>query len=685
MLPLIHLICFLAVTGIAFYLFGRVLYSRVAFIRLGKNAQLRQDTELRVREFIVNVFGQKKLLKDPKSGVMHIVMFYGFIVLQFGALELVIKGFVKGFELPLGAAHSLFSASQEVTAFLVLLAVGYAFYRRYIEKLPRLKRGWKAGLVIAFLSTLMLSVFFTLAFEQLWLGRQGGAHAPFSTVLVGWFSSISVATAEAFFYVSWWAHLLILLSFLVYVPQSKHAHLFFAPVNVFLRDTKPVGKLTSIHFEDEALETYGVGKIEDFRQNQLIDLYACVECGRCTNMCPASGTGKTLSPMDLIVKMRDHLTEKGAAITSLTPWMPAFAHPRSAVHALPQPESEVAAASDAGVAVHLIGDVITEDELWACTTCRNCEDQCPVANEHVEKIVDMRRYLVLTEGKMPGEAARTFQNIERQSNPWGINRKERVKWREGREDISVPTVDEAEEFEYLFFVGSMGSFDNRSQKVAQSFVSILNKAGVKFAILGNDEKSSGDTARRMGNEFLFQQLSQENIATFQAHGVKKIVTIDPHAYNTFKNEYPEFGLEAEVYHHTELIHQLIVEGRITPRNEVSERIVYHDSCYLGRHNGIYDIPREILKSIPGVQVLEMERSRENSMCCGAGGGMMWLEETQGERVNVERTEQALRLNPTAIGSNCPYCLTMLSDGTKACEAEERVKTWDIAEIVEKSL
>lgn len=231
----------------------------------------------------------------------------------------------------------------------------------------------------------------------------------------------------------------------------------------------------------------------------------------------------------------------------------------------------------------------------------------------------------------------------------------------------------------------MGSFDNRSQKVSQSFVSILNKAGVKFAILGNDEKSSGDTARRMGNEFLFQQLSQENIATFQAYDVKKIVTIDPHAYNTFKNEYPEFGLEAEVYHHTELIHQLIVEGRITPRNEVSERIVYHDSCYLGRHNGIYDIPREILKSIPGVQVLEMERSRENSMCCGAGGGMMWLEETQGKRVNVERTEQALRLNPTAIGSNCPYCLTMLSDGTKACEAEERVKTWDIAEIVERSL
>ncbi|MEH7375717.1 (Fe-S)-binding protein, partial [Neobacillus drentensis] len=315
----------------------------------------------------------------------------------------------------------------------------------------------------------------------------------------------------------------------------------------------------------------------------------------------------------------------------------------------------------------------------------NCEDQCPVANEHVEKIIDMRRFLVLTEGKMPHEATRYFQNIERQSNPWGLNRRERIKWRESRDDVNVPTVEETEEFEYLFFLGSMGSYDNRSQKIAQSFAKILNLAGVKFAILGNEERNSGDTARRLGNEFLFQQLCQENIANFQANNVKKIVTIDPHAYNTFKHEYPEFGLEAEVYHHTEVIHKLIKEGRIKPTREVNETIVYHDSCYIGRYNGIYNIPREILKAIPGVKVAEMERNRENSMCCGAGGGMMWLEETQGKRINIERTEQALSLNPTVIGSNCPYCLTMLSDGTKAKEVEELVKTLDIAEIVERSL
>ncbi|MEH7544495.1 (Fe-S)-binding protein [Neobacillus vireti] len=675
MTGLINFIAFLGITGYAIYLFTNIVYSRVTFIKMGKPANLSKDTQKRVNEVLVNVFGQRKLFKDRKSGVMHMIMFYGFIILQFGAIELIIKGFFKGFEYPIGTAQKFFSLSQEITTFLVLLAVLYAFYRRYIEKLKRLKRGFKSGLVIIFLTTLVLSIFLSLSFEHIWLGQEGFLpYAPISSTIAGWFSGLSREAGGVGFYVFWWLHLITLLSFAVYVPQSKHAHVLFAPVNVYLRDTKPVGKLTSINFEDESLETYGVGKIEDFRQNQLIDLYACVECGRCTSMCPASVTGKTLSPMELMKKMRDHLTEKGAAITSRTPWMPSFAFP-----------GHEAAATSEAVTANLIGDVITEEELWACTTCRNCEDQCPVANEHVEKIIDMRRFLVLTEGKMPHEASRYFQNIERQSNPWGLNRRERIKWRESRDDVNVPTVEETEEFEYLFFVGSMSSYDNRSQKIAQSFAKILNLAGVKFAILGNEERNSGDTARRLGNEFLFQQLCQENIANFQANNVKKIVTIDPHAYNTFKHEYPEFGLEAEVYHHTEVIHKLIKEGRIKPTREVNEKIVYHDSCYIGRYNGIYNIPREILKAIPGVKVAEMERNRENSMCCGAGGGMMWLEETQGKRINIERTEQALRLNPTVIGSNCPYCLTMLSDGTKAKEVEEQVKTLDIAEIVERSL
>ncbi|WP_027416738.1 (Fe-S)-binding protein [Aneurinibacillus terranovensis] len=686
MLALLNLLAFMVVTGYAVYLFGNLVYSRFMFIKLGKMSNVKEDTKQRIQEVLINVFGQKKLLKDKKSGGMHVIMFYGFLILQLGAIELIIKGFFKGFEYPLGEGNKYFSMLQEITTFLVLLAVLYAYYRRYVEKLERLKRGFKAGLVIIFLTTLMTSIFLALTFEHLWLGYHGyDAFAPFSTIIAGWFADISQRTAEVCFYVFWWVHLLTLLSFLVYVPQSKHAHLLFAPVNVYLRDTKSAGKLTSINFEDETQESYGVGKIEDFRQNQLIDLYACVECGRCTNMCPAAGTGKTLSPMDLIVKMRDHLTEKGASVTSSSPWMPAFLFKNAKANKLAM---QAGASEEVAATVEmpsLIGDVISEEEIWACTTCRNCEDQCPVANEHVEKIIDMRRYLVLTEGNMPHEATRYFQNIERQSNPWGINRKERIKWREGRDDIEVPTVNEVDEFEYLFFVGSMGSFDNRSQKIVQSFAKIMNLAGVKFAILGNEERNSGDTARRMGNEFLFQQLAQENIANFQAYGVKKIVTICPHTYNTFKNEYPEFGLEAEVYHHTELIWKLIQEGRIKPMKEVKEAIAYHDSCYLGRYNNIYDIPRRILQSIPGVNLLEMERNRQDAMCCGAGGGMMWKEETQGKRVNIERAEQALSLNPTTIGSNCPYCLTMMSDGAKAKEVEDQVKVLDIAEIVEKSL
>ncbi|MCM3726302.1 (Fe-S)-binding protein [Neobacillus cucumis] len=684
MLLLLNLLAFLAVTGYAVYLFAQLVYSRYLFIKLGKKVDYKQDLKERINAVLVNGFGQRKLFKDKKSGLMHLILFYGFFIIQVGLIEIIIKGFFRGYEFPFGSAHKYFSLLQEWTVFLMLCAMIYAFYRRYIEKLKRLqlKRDKKAAFVIIALITLTLSILFTLGFEQVMLGHHPDfSHTPFSGVIAQAFFGIGKTAGTVLFYVFWWLHLLTVVSFMVFVPQSKQAHEVFAMFNLFFKRSGPVGKLRKIDFEDEAIEEFGVGKIEDFTRQQLIDLYACAECGRCTNMCPASVTGKTLSPMQLIVKMRDHLTEKGAAVTSRSPWMPSLVVGSSALSLGP-------AAQEAAASVempNLIGDVITEEELWACTTCRNCEDQCPVANEHVDKIIDLRRYLVMTEGSMPHEATRYFQNIERQSNPWGMNRKERIKWREECKDIQVPTVKEVEEFDFLFWVGSMGSYDKRSQKIVQSFAEIMNTAGIRFAILGNEERNSGDTARRMGNEFLFQQLCEENIANFQAHGVKKIVTIDPHAFNTFKHEYPEFGLEAEVYHHTELIWKWIQEGRIKPKNEVKESIAYHDSCYIGRYNNIYDTPRQILKSIPGVKVLEMERNKENAMCCGAGGGRMWIEETQGKRINVERVEQALKLSPTMIGSNCPYCLTMLSDGTKAKEAEEQVQTMDIAEIVARSL
>jgi Fe-S oxidoreductase len=686
----INWIMFLLVTAYAVYLFARLVKTRIDYIKLGHKPSFLASTKERINAMVVMVFGQSKLLKDKKSGIIHVLFFYGFLLVQFSAIDVIWKGLNPGSHLPLGPVYPFFTFFQEIVVVLILVAVVWAFHRRYVEKLVRLKRNFKAGLVLIFIGGLMISKLFAKGMEFVWLGKELTMFEPIASGLAAGLAPLGETAAAAGFFFFWWAHLMFLLVFLVYIPQSKHAHLIAGPANVWLGPTHKRGQLEPIDFEDEEAEKFGKNQIEDFDQKQLLDLYACVECGRCTNMCPATGTGKMLSPMDLILKMRDHLTEKGAAVTSQSPWMPtpAFKNTRG---------NQLAAAGPEGAKgmeinpydVNLIGDVITEEELWGCTTCRNCEDQCPVMNEHVDKIIDMRRYLVMTEGKMDPDTQRTMKNIEKQGNPWGINRKEREKWRDGRDDIDVPTVREMkkreEEFEFLFFVGSMGSYDNRSMKVAQSFAKIMNEAGIKFAILGNKEKNSGDTPRRIGNEFLFQELAQANIEEFQKNDIKKIVTIDPHTYNTFKNEYPDFGLDAEIYHHSELLFQWIREGRIQPTYEVNEQIVYHDSCYLGRYNDVYDPPREILKAIPGVELVEMERNRENGMCCGAGGGMMWMEEDTGTRVNIARTEQALATSSSMIGSACPYCLTMMSDGTKAKEAEEDVQTLDVAEILERSI
>ncbi|MRG86236.1 4Fe-4S dicluster domain-containing protein [Salinibacillus xinjiangensis] len=700
-LGIINWVLFLAVTVYAIGLFVQVVRTRIAYIKLGRKVEFDKAWKERIRKIMINVFGQKKLLKDKKSGTIHVMMFYGFLLVQFGAIDFIWKGLAPGSHLPLGFLYPGFTFFQEIVTLTILVAVIWAFYRRYIEKLVRLKRGFKAGLVLIFIGTLMLSVLLGNGMAIIWHGEALAWSEPIASGIAAVFGWMSPTAAAVVFFVSWWIHLIALLSFLVYVPQSKHAHLIAAPANVFLSRNESPGKLSNIDFDvdDEEAEevSFGVGKIEDFNQLQMIDFYACVECGRCTNVCPASGTGKMLSPMDLIVKMRDHLTEKGAAVTGKAPWVPSYAFAGTEGNQLAKmakqgggaAHDEAAAGLETIQATSLIGDVITEEEIWACTTCRNCEDQCPVMNEHVDKIIDLRRYLVLTEGKMDPDAQRAMMNIERQGNPWGLSKKERENWREADESVHIPTVKELkksdEEFDVLFWVGSMGSYDNRSQKVVMDFARLMNKADVKFAILGNKERNSGDTARRLGNEFLFQELAEKNIKDFEKNGVTKIVTTDPHAYNVFKNEYPDFGLEAEVYHHTEFLSKLVEEGRLAPKYAVNETITYHDSCYLGRYNEVYDEPRDVLKAIPGVTYVDMKRSRENAMCCGAGGGLMWTEEKTGNRVNVARTEQALETKATTISSACPFCLTMLSDGTKAKEVEDNVSTMDVAEVLAKSI
>ncbi|MFD1135037.1 (Fe-S)-binding protein [Paenibacillus sp. TCA20] len=710
-LQMMNALLFTLITGWAVYLFARVVYHRYLYIKLGRPADLRKDIQDRIAAFMVQVFGQSKLFKDPRSGIMHFIVFYGFIILQFGALDIIWKG-LTGHSLPI-PGYEGFILTQEITVVLILLAISYAAYRRYGEKLHRLKRGWKPSLVVFYITSLMISVLFTMAFERLREDLPSSAYAPISSGIASLFTWMPDIAVAAMYYFFWWIHLLILLSFLLYVPQSKHFHLITAPINILLRRTDPPGKLSKLDLEDEEAESYGVGHIEDFTQKQMLDFYACVECGRCTNVCPATNTGKLLSPMHMIIKLRDHLTEKGEALTSKSAWMPASVFGYAGVHEMRTADLSLSEWTGEGVTdirptmsvqkrawhqvegvtakdVQLIGGVMTEEEIWACTTCRNCEDQCPVANEHVDKIVDLRRHLVLMEGSVPHEGQRAMQNIERQGNPWGISRAERSKWvkeidPDGTLNLSIPTVKENPDFDILLFVGSMGSYDNRSRKVTRSLVHLLNEAGVNFAILGNEEKNSGDTPRRMGNEFLFQQLCVENIEIFNKYDVQKIVTACPHTFNVFKNEYPDFGLTAEVLHHTELLDELVKTGKLIPKHTLSEKITYHDSCYLGRYNDVYDQPRDVLRAIPGVELVEMERSRENGMCCGAGGGQMWMEEDTGKRVNLARTEQALSVSPTMISSACPYCLTMLEDGTKLIEIEDKVQTKDIAEILEASV
>ncbi|MBG9454715.1 hypothetical protein ABE61_11800 [Lysinibacillus sphaericus] len=678
--------------GLFFYL----LKTRYKFVQLGKKVEFDESVQERIRYLMVNVLGQNKLLKDPKSGLIHVMFFYGFLMVQLGAIDLIWKGLAPGSHLPLGIFYSVFTFFQELVVLMILVAVVWAFYRRYVEKLVRLKRGWKNGLVLIFIGGLMVSTLLANGMGLIWHDEGLTYTEPVASGIAAIFSFLPASAAVVVFYVMWWAHLLILLTFLVYVPQSKHFHLIVSPINVYMNRLDRTGTLTPIDFEalenaedEEDIPAIGVGRIQDFTQKQMLDLYSCVECGRCTNMCPASGTGKMLSPMDLIVKLRDHLTFTGAVETKQKPWVPYQFFAKTKGNQLAMAAGAEGAVIEDIYSPSLIGEVITEEEIWACTTCRNCEDQCPVMNEHVDKIIDLRRYLTMTEGKVNPDAQRAMTNIERQGNPWGLNRKEKENWRDLDPTIHIPTVKElkksGEEMEYLFWVGSMGAFDNRSQKIALAFCRLLNEAGVKFAILGNKEKNSGDTPRRLGNEFLFQELATANIDEFEKNDVKKIVTIDPHAYNIFKNEYQDFGWKGEVYHHTELLNQLIDENRLALNYEVHETIVFHDSCYLGRYNDVYDAPREILRGIPGIKLVEMERNREEAMCCGAGGGLMWMEEHVGNRINVARTEQALATNASVISSGCPYCLTMLEDGTKAKEVEDTIGTFDVAELLERSV
>ncbi|WP_239616120.1 (Fe-S)-binding protein [Cohnella mopanensis] len=633
------------------------------------------------------VFGHRRLLQDRRSGGMHLVLFYGFLMLQLGALELLWKGLIGQ---PLAwADNDVFSLMQELTVGLVMLAIVYGAYRRYGEKLPRLPKGWKPVLVLIWIAALMLSVAFTLAFDRLRELSPSSLTAPISSALAMGMVKINGGAqanwAEIGYEISWWAHLLLLLGFLVYVPLSKHFHIFTAPVNWLLRPLGPP-KMTKLNLEDETAEKFGMNSVEDLTRKQRLDLFACVECGRCTDVCPAANTDKGLSPMHLMTKLRDTLQRKGLE------FKPAgeVTNGKTAVMDIGGTmawQSSGWMKSSNPRPIELIGEVITEQELWACTTCRHCEERCPVGNMQLAPILEMRRYLVLTEGKMPSEARRTLQNIDRQSNPWGFPRQERTAWMEefaAKEGWRIPTLRDNPKPDWLWWVGSMGAYDRRARKVTFAFARLLKEAGVSFAVLGTEERNSGDTPRRLGDEFLFQELCRTNIDTFKRYGITRIVTTCPHTYHLFRNEYAGFDFATEVKHHTELLAELLEQGKLSANNPVPTTMTLHDSCYLARYNGIVDAPRSILSSIPALATKTMARSGKQGLCCGAGGGRMWMEEP-GRRVNELRTAQALATGAQVIGSACPYCLTMMEEGLRKHGEEERVEALDVAELLAMSV
>lgn len=655
---IIFSIIFLFAFGFLFYNLKRIL----SYIKLGQPENRFNNPSERVKNVLKIAFGQSKILREPIAGVIHFLIFWGFMLFLFAVGEAIIQGFIPSFSLRfLGPFYTTITLVQDIFGVLVIISVLSALYRRFIQKVARLNvKGHKldAAIILLLILGVVISMFgqnithiansnFVLADYEL---------RPVSFYLSGIFFNGGSETSHILYEVFWWMHILIIFAFMNFLPYSKHFHVFTSIPNVYF---SKIGSkkyaLKKLNLEDENLSQYGVADFEHLSWKQILDGYSCTECGRCTAACPAATTGKKLSPREIIVNIRHRTQDKAPLILSK------------------------AGDDNEMIQKTLVHNYITDEELWACTTCMACVQECPITIEHVDSIVDMRRNLVLGESNFPSELNTIFKNIETNFTPWAFNAQDRANWAEG---MNIKTMAEDPNTEYLFWVGCAGSFDARYQKVTKAFATLMKNANVDFRILGVEEKCNGDTARRLGNEYLAQMMMQENVVTLNNYGVKKIVTGCPHCYNSLKNEYPQFGGNFEVIHHTELINQLLDEGKIKLKNEeVKSKITYHDSCYLGRYNSIYDSPRDAMKMIKGVELLEMDRNRDKGFCCGAGGGRMFLEETEGTRINNNRAEEAIGTKADTVASACPFCMTMMNDGIKSFDKQDEVQVKDVAEIV----
>lgn len=626
----------------------------------------------RLNATIKIAFGQTRILKDKNAGWLHVSIFWGFLVFLFSASEALIQGFFPKFTWNfLGILYSIITFSTDIFALAILAAVIYALWRRFAIKVKRLQGDTSekidAILVLGFIFIIVASLLLQNAVHQQFLPPVDYAIHPVSAVIS---SIITFESPQAFYYTFWFLHIGTILIFANYLFYSKHFHVYTSIFNVFFGSENIPNKLEPINFEDETIEQYGVGEVMDLTWKSLLDGYSCTHCGRCTNVCPANQTGKILDPRRIIVEIRKRTEELTPILIKKETLGETY-------------ENDLTIAEKEILGKKFIGDYESIEALWECTTCGACMEECPITIEHVPAIVQMRRHLVMMESEFPAQLQTTFDNMENSGNPWGFPQADRADW---AKDLEIKIAADELNFEYLFWVGCPGSYDDNAKKTTRAFAQILKAANINFAILGNEEKCNGDVARRSGNEYLANSLINENVETLKRYNIKKIITTCPHCFNIFKNEYPEFGVNCEVIHHTQLINQLIKEKKIILKdNQTSKiKIAYHDSCYLGRYNQIYEEPRDILKSINNVELIEVERSRENGLCCGAGGGQMFMEETSGKRVNIERTEELTQSQPSCIALNCPFCNTMISDGVKSLQKEE-TQVKDIAQIVYENL
>jgi Fe-S oxidoreductase/nitrate reductase gamma subunit len=614
----------------------------------------------RLRGLLVFFVGQKRMFLEPLPGIMHALIFWGFLVFTVRSLSMVVEGLTQGWELPLmhttlGHAYLL---SKDLFAVMVLVGLAIAAWRRLITRPERLEYSADAWVILGLIAALMVT---DLLADGARIG--GGAPGPWawtpvSSMVGAKLVGASEAGLRTTYTAAWWLHLTVLYVFANYLPHSKHFHVYTSLPNVLLRPLSEPGRLSKMDLETIQEGTaLGAAKVTDLTWKQLLDLYTCTECGRCTVVCPTTITKKPLVPRDLTIDLRDHLNASSRKILrdpGDTPGVPSR---------------------------ELAGDVIDPEVFWACTTCRWCEESCPLFISYVDKIVEVRRHLVLEKAEFPAEAEPAFRGMEVNGNPWQLPAESRGDWAKG---LDVPLASQAGGFEVLFWVGCAGSYDDAGKRTSVSLVKLLRAAGVKFAILGSEERCTGDAARRLGNEYLFQTLAAGNVETLNRHGVKRIVTNCPHCFNTLAHEYPDFGGKYEVVHGTQLVAELVANGRLSLTSEIRRELTYHDPCYLGRTNGEYDAPRAILKAIPGLTLKEAPLAREKAMCCGAGGGRMWLEEKLGTRINQTRLRQLAESGTNDVAVACPFCAVMVGNAQQELGLET-AQTVDVITLAAQAL